>query len=830
MDSNPINQISTFESRNVYADVFIPLLRRPSKKENMTSVICVQQIGVSTTDSDEIQKIKQLMDTLKNRSVESILLHDKLKFAPSNDLIQQVKDGFKNYDDTSKSLKSIINHLFAQSSIFSSLEKDTLALFNTGMYNVIELFKANESFVNTSKLVNITTKLLYWIEAYIIESIASIQSTPTKEYINPKLLYFGKLSHQESYFLLFVLYLKFDVLYFNFEDDDTSHWIQPLQTVTQKKKHNGFGNNASWTKFFVTTQQVAKEKQNPPKQVNKTSSAPSKPVHKSPEKKTLTKKHIQAKGQITNKKFDGKLTSIASSLKSRPHFVDMPSPILPVYFVRYVGTDNDYNEYRNRLYHFNKHFKTTNKSYIAFDGTINVGNYASLTGSTQDIWQQYKNLSPKQIEELVAYLAGVDIYSFIDNDILQSLCYSALEKVLKVFFASLNEVPVTKIKNLVIKLIGWLKEHSLLLFSGYSFNKEYNPLVLYNGDIKNHEALYLIFLSQIGVDVLYVNSFQDTVFESLDSQMKYSEVFTLDTVHPQERLPKSEVMIQQQTIASQASEDIAQVIHNVQDGVYLPWQFEKYTPMPLTLKTTYDEILILWNEEARIRTGFKVVNETIYIPNLFIKISATHDDLNEYWKTIQLMSSSKLTSFHSALPFTNVHFNEGQTSSLKGIFDHNGMPVIDKLKSHGLYKYTHLSSEIQNQIYKKLCILLDTDIINNSQEIRNDIVYTILHLDKHFLELIQNFDYPASIPKLVIYDPDETIFSKSDFITLAFLYVFGFDICVLTPTGYSNFEPFIDEKYYNVFKLPNKRFKLSLPDLNRYSNSKSKSFWSGIFK
>ncbi len=64
---------------------------------------------------------------------------------------------------------------------------------------------------------------------------------------------------------------------------------------------------------------------------------------------------------------------------------------------------------------------------------------------------------------------------------------------------------------------------------------------------------------------------------------------------------------------------------------------------------------------------------------------------------------------------------------------------------------------------------------------------------------------------------------------MAFLYALGFDICVLTPTGYNNFELFINNKYYSVFKLPNKQFNLSLPDLSKYSNSKTKGFWSGFF-
>src|SRR3712207_7091056 len=57
------------------------------------------------------------------------------------------------------------------------------------------------------------------------------------------------------------------------------------------------------------------------------------------------------------------------------------------------------------------------------------------------------------------------------------------------------------------------------------------------------------------------------------------------------------------------------VIYSEKDGLFKPWQFENYKTSPLTLRATYDELKLLWNEEARIRSGFKIENGTVYIPD-----------------------------------------------------------------------------------------------------------------------------------------------------------------------------------------------------------------------
>ena len=43
----------------------------------------------------------------------------------------------------------------------------------------------------------------------------------------------------------------------------------------------------------------------------------------------------------------------------------------------------------------------------------------------------------------------------------------------------------------------------------------------------------------------------------------------------------------------------------------------------------------LWGKEkALVRDGWKVENNTVYIPNIFAKISGTHEDKDKYWQEL----------------------------------------------------------------------------------------------------------------------------------------------------------------------------------------------------
>ena len=56
--------------------------------------------------------------------------------------------------------------------------------------------------------------------------------------------------------------------------------------------------------------------------------------------------------------------------------------------------------------------------------------------------------------------------------------------------------------------------------------------MLFYGEIKKHEIYFLIFLSKLGCDVIYINSLSDTDFTKIDKLNIYSKLIRLPKTKP----------------------------------------------------------------------------------------------------------------------------------------------------------------------------------------------------------------------------------------------------------------------------------------------------------
>jgi hypothetical protein len=532
----------------------------------------------------------------------------------------------------------------------------------------------------------------------------------------------------------------------------------------------------------------------------------------------------------TFKKTLGDLDNLKEPLKNRAGYVGEPSPIIPTYFVRYIGIDSNDGLYNNRLYHLNQFFKDTVGLYHLFETSLPIGNYQDISKVTAAIWENFKQISTENLTEFIQVLKGSNVLNFIKHDTIKEHGYSAINQTMGLLLDVQESIPTSQFKNILLKLIGWLNDYLPSLFSPLGYENQYNPKVIFNGDIKAHEALFLVLLNKLGVDVIYINSFQDDVFEHLDPNELFSELIVLDKVAISKTFPKALMIVQQETTAYLASEEIGKIIYDDQGGLYKPWQFEHYNTVPNSLKTTYEELLILWHEQARMRTGFKIVGQNVYIPNLFVKISGVHEVIADYGATISKLIKGPHSHFFKRLPFTEVDFTRQSLSEVAVAFNDKNELSFEKLTKLKAYRFSHLNAELQHKLFEKLKLLINSDLLINKGEDMYPfkVVLSVLNLNQTLVEKIQTFDYPADIPKVVIYDRDETIFTESDAITTVFLYLMGFDICILTPTGYDNFEMHINKDYVSLFKLHTKAFNLDLNQIPK--NNKSKNFFANLFK
>jgi len=516
------------------------------------------------------------------------------------------------------------------------------------------------------------------------------------------------------------------------------------------------------------------------------------------------------------------LADIFLTPENRAGYASCESLSIPVYFYRISGFEDE-NEYYNYIFNLDYELAKLDNLYIKTENGIKQYISNEIAEKINSLWHMIERMispSPKNI---------IDI--FYRNQVLKSIgeekdriLHNKLIIILSIFWNKEKNLSISK--NFCINILSWLDKYFLDIFSSLDFTTT-NPKLLFYGEASRNEAYFMLLLSLLGTDILYFNSSGNDKFNTIENIDTYATLLDYPNKQAIKAFPVSLSVQREETIAYKASTEINDILHSENIGSYSPWQFENYNPVPFTLKTTYDELFVLWKEEARFRTGFEVRNGNILIPNIFAKINGTHSDLSVFWQKLDLLKANKTsTIFKPAVPFTSeIHYSiDTNLLNADGRFD------PEKIRSSNIYKFAYLRTAVQSLILDKINqLLMSTDIFKYeiNQSLKFKILYTVLNLDKEYLDLIQKFDFPYTIPKLVIFDGDEQLFSQTDIVIISFLYLLGFDIVILAPTGYNDIENDVNEKYYDIHKLNDFKFGLS-PKTMSNPNS-TKGFFSKLF-
>ncbi len=823
------------QSEDLFKDMFVPINKRQgfirSKSPNIP-IYFYRYIGIWENKEvyyDDLDKLNTKLTSLNdlylnfNSCIPIKILSTAITEVPWN--------GFLSTSPLKRNaLISIIRNKGLLPNLKDNFYNDYI---ENALDKTLELYLANEPTITETVIKNFAIKFLGWISEFAPKLFHNTNYNYDKDIINPKVLFYGEIKKHEMYFLIFLSKLGCDVLYVNslsdidFQKIDKDNKYSKLIKLpkTEPLLATNFKTDTNYKKvnkevIIEVKKNITPNKSNIIKDTNSTSSI-------------VFKDSIS----IILKSSMNIFNDLMLPVNKRIGFISGTIPFIPVYFYRYVGIEKDENNYYNDLFKLDKNFNILDSLYLKFTDSIPMISNPKLITNTLNIWQYIDPFEISLTNKLATLLMEYKIFS--TNSTLNCSMANSFSYILDIYCKEEENLNLSKVRNFTLKLLSWVHNFVPNLMKDFDFQNKssdeiFNPKVIYYGNIKKHELLFLVFLSRLGCDVLYINSHCDMVSEVTENSDLFSKSFELPYKAPLKEFPKEELLIRQETIALKASKELSTALYTDDDGFYKPWQFEEYKTIPITLKTTYYELKILWNEPSSLRTGFIVENYTVHIPNLFAKISGVHSDLNLYWKDISLLKSSENTLFIREIPFTNVTYTKTDLYSLAFVLDNNGLVDKQKLHNHSSYKFTYLKTSLQQIILDKINYLIKTDMLIKTidKELKLKILMTILDIDKNILQLIQQYDYPSKIPKLIIYDNNESAFSDEDSITLCFLNLFGFDITILTPTGYNNIEEKIQSRFYDTHRLEEVNFNLPLPNLSeekKYTKAKVKIFFSNVF-
>lgn len=815
--------INLLESSNIFEDIFLPInLRKQASLINLNNQLSLQNnpnnekidvyfyryIGFNNRD-EYVRDLNRLNERLLSFGNEYLKFNKAIPLPYNMELTDRINNALSRISEID--LRNERGSGVLKSAGNFSITKDNALndRLEEAFLSTMKLYAANEPIPTLSIEKNFIIKLLLWANEHIPRLFSSSPQDQA-----PKVLYYGEIKKHEVYFLVMLSQMGCDVLYINSESDADYLKVDKKGSYSKLKEFALKGP----VDFEFKDIQVVKENK-PIQTANKSAS---------PEKNIETSDNVIVVLKNSTNIFE----DIAFPLSRRLGYVGLPCPVLPIYFYRSIGFEgediNAEDEFYNKLYSLDKKLANLGTGYVKFINHIPM----PFNEEIDRVSNRFKRVFDKNYNEnkniIASEIVSLGILEKEKEPLMNKLINSSFERIMKLYLEKEPNINLGRLQNFIYKLIVWINRYYKQLFVNKGFKE--SPKILHYGDIKLHEVYFLIFLSGIGCDVLYVTTDEqkDKPFMELDPKEECSNLIVFEKTAPMQEFPEKERVIRKTTTAFNASRELENVLYSGDVGLFRPWQLSDYNVRPITLRTTYDELKLLWNENSKIRPEFKVENGVVYIPNLFAKINGTLENLEEYWMDYKQFARQQNVLELRSVPFTKLRFTRQEMFSMAYVLDNKGSINKEALTSSKFYRFSYLRTSLQNLLLEKLNELLffkgfRRAIDNNFRLL---IIMTIITMDEDILRLIETFDYPGNVPKLVIYNNLREPFSDEDSIVIAFLNSIGFDIVIFTPTNYNTIEQKLEDDIFDRFQLPSIQYDLQIPA--SVNNDKAKSFFSRI--
>lgn len=477
-------------------------------------------------------------------------------------------------------------------------------------------------------------------------------------------------------------------------------------------------------------------------------------------------------------------------------------------FLKFTGTE-DRNTYVNDLYKIYNTIKTQSRQILILESGIPA-------------------ISPSEINALKRTNCNTvsDVIIFMTQNV--RLNDSELTKYAKYVFCdyikSMNDLPLNKLEETISKLLALFNRYKDLL----SIKKPGCMFILEKEALKESDYRFFELFSQFPVDVVIINPAK--IIDNITSSVLE---FSYDNTLEINKFPTERIEASYSTTAYNAENDLTSMLYQ-NTGLYRDRQYKKAESV--ILKTMYEEIEILWNEDISLRQGFSTDDDKVIIPAIFAKVCGVKDgNKKAYIKSIEKLvtDNENVLYIKNHFPYSfSVQDNQngfasgfhgrvhnpvlgyamssmiGNTSgrtmavNMASVMS-NGKIDIEKIKQHECFKYNYLRDETIFFMVDKLQRMLESRIVDgigtNGNE--NILLNIFFNLPKDILTMIQKFDFTKINPKIVYVNSGEDILTLEDTILIQYLSFLGFDIVMFIPTGYNTVEKYFNKKLFTEYQI-----------------------------
>ncbi|MFJ7974001.1 YceG family protein [Psychrobacillus sp. NPDC096389] len=424
-----------------------------------------------------------------------------------------------------------------------------------------------------------------------------------------------------------------------------------------------------------------------------------------------------------------------------------------------------------------------------------------------DMHRKEKGLSPNR---MVAFLDGYALLPTIKDAGLNRRIRTTLIDILKRLQATYAEGTLHhEYRRITTDLIKWIFNHVEPAIEKVDFKKGL-PGYLWYGSATPSEKWFLTYLASFGFHVVLFNPSDDPwpkqmLGISAELSHRFPKVETELKPLPDE-MPKIAG-----TVAFKATQEINELLHHENSGLYKPFQFKSFSTNSIRLKTTEDEVFLIAKERAMIRPYFEVSNKQVTIPVVFAKMMGIDKNRKRFWNNVHSLTERDDTQVIRHFPFTN----EQKTNQLfhyRDALGANGMLNPEKMKSANWWTYGKLPIGTQTVIGEAIAKHVEDPILlRQGSETMEDLqLYAFAQsmvLPDFVIRLLQTFDYPQFVPTIFLYNEENgPELSRADANALCMMHLLGLDVIIINPKGHLDIEKWVQEGTFDLHWMDDRSF------------------------
>ena len=485
-------------------------------------------------------------------------------------------------------------------------------------------------------------------------------------------------------------------------------------------------------------------------------------------------------------------------------------------YTAYIGVE-DQNEYNNILATLVDKAKQDTRHTLVFDNTIPFEPDFEFMGQIKNELQ-YIDVTHFKADDIIMFPEPIN-QVFLQA--LQDIVLQALQK---------EAFPNDSVRNnFITKLLLHVYHHVKPLEQA---SVENTNKCIYYGNLERHNAYFLLLLSKMNWDVLYINPLKapdEIALIQMDLHQNH-QILPIESLT--KRANEGTVYQQFNSVTLGFEQEMEQELFT-DSGFFRPWQFRNGTTKNLFFNSTLIDLENNWNEEARMRQGFAVHQKTVSVPNFFYEIEGEYHDTNKYKELVQKTVKAKQVYVSKGLiqDFLDVTIDHNQLLQLTFCQLNDGSFDPEQIKTLPFYKYSPFNDDTENFILNKINeTLKDPQLYIQPPTNKTDqleFVGACLQLNKQILRLIDSFDFPFAIPKIIIFlDKEDSLDPRVAYI-LGFLHKVGFDILVYSPAGMSDLSSILARERFNQKRLETINYERTYESLQGFTHKGG--FFSKLF-